>query len=181
MKLQYSLEKNDYVTFQLFTASKSNRIIKKRRNNKILPPLIYIALAVVSYYLEDIGLSVAFIIIGLLWFLFYPAYERKKYLRHYEKNIEENYKNRFGKLETLEFNEDYILSKDYSGEGKIILSEVEELNEIKEYFFLKFNSGVSLIIPKYKIDNLEQVSNYLIGLVSGLKKKHKVDLNWKWK
>jgi hypothetical protein len=50
-----------------------------------------------------------------------------------------------------------------------------------EYFFLKFNSGVSLIIPKYKIDNLEQVSNYLIGLVSGLNKKHKVDLNWKWK
>lgn len=181
MKLEYSLEKNDYVTFQLFAASKSCGIIKKRRNNKIILPLIYLGLAIISFLIEGIGLSIIFLIIGLLWFLFYPAYERKKYFKHYDKYIEENYKNKFGKVETLYFEEDYVLYKDYIGEGKLFLSEVEELNEIGKYFFLKFNSGVSLIIPKVKIDNLEQFSQYIKSLVSRLNRKHKIELNWEWK
>jgi hypothetical protein len=181
MKLEYSLEKNDYVTFQLFAAAKSKRITKKRRNNKIILPLIYLGLAVVTYFVEDIGLSIIFLFIGLLWFLFYPAYEKKKYFRHYDKYIEENYKNRFGKVETLNFEEDYVLSKDYTGEGKLFLSEVEELNEIEKYYFLKFNSGVSLIIPKSKIDNLDQLSQYLKSLVSSLNIKHNIELTWEWK
>jgi hypothetical protein len=113
--------------------------------------------------------------------LLYPSYERKKYIKHYEKHIEENYKNRFGKLESLEFEEKQILSKDYTGEGKLFLSEIEELNEIKDYFFLKFNSGVSLIIPKRGIDNLEQMNQFLNALCSRLNKKHNIDLDWRWK
>ena len=181
MKLEYSLEKNDYVTFHLFAASQSPRIIGIRKNRRLLFPLIYLGFSIVSYFIEGLGLALIFFIIGLSWFLFYPFYERKRYIKHYEKFIDENHKNRFGKIETLEFEEEYILSKDYTGEAKLFISEIEELNEIKDYFFLKFNSGVSLIIPKSSINNLDQMNQYLKALILRLNRKHNIDLAWRWK
>jgi len=181
MKLEYALEKSDFVVFQLYTASKSERIKRKRFRIKIIFPLIYLVLGLFSLLINDIVLCIFFIIVGSAWYLFYPKYESNRYIKHYQSYIDENYKNRFGKSETIEFEDDAILSKDYTGESKLYLSEIEELNEINEYFFLKFNSGVSLIIPKNGILSSEPLDRYLKDLSSRLKIKHYIDLDWKWK
>jgi hypothetical protein len=181
MKLEYTLEKSDFVVFQLYAASKSDRIKRKRFRNKIIFPLIYLALGLISLLINDITLCTFSILVGSIWYLFYPKYERNRYIKHYQSYIEENYKNRFGKSETIEFENDAILSKDYTGESKLYLTEIEELNEINDYFFLKFNSGVSLIIPKNGILSSEPLDQYLVDLSTRLNIKHGIDLDWKWK
>ena len=82
---------------------------------------------------------------------------------------------------TIEFEDDAILSKDYTGESRIYLSEIEALIEINDYFFLKCNSGDTLIIPKNRITSSEPIDLYLIDLSTRLKIIHDIDLNWKWK
>jgi hypothetical protein len=181
MKLEYSLEKSDFVVFQLYTASKSELIKRKRFRIRIIFPIIYIVLGFISLLINNITLGAFFILIGTIWYFFYPKYERNQYIKHYQRHIEANYHNRFGKSETIEFEDDAILSKDYTGESKLYLSEIEKINEIRGYFFLKFNSGVSLIIPKNGILSSEPLNKYLVDLSKRLKIKHDIDLNWQWK
>ena len=81
----------------------------------------------------------------------------------------------------LEFSPDHLFTRDYMGEEKINLSEAEELAEIRDYYFLKFNSGASLIIPKSAISNPEEASRFFSELVARLNIKHAVDLGWAWR
>jgi hypothetical protein len=181
MKISFTLDKNDFLTFQLYTSSKSKRIKKKRKLNKFIIPLNYFGLGMILYYIDSMVMAIIFFLIAILWFLLYPLYERKRYIKRYVKKIEENYRNKFGMVETLEFEDDLINSKDCLGEGKIFLSEAEELNEIRDYYFLKFSSGFSLTIPKKKMDNIEEMDKFMKDLVNRLNIKHNIDLNWKWK
>lgn len=180
MSIEFTLEKEDFLTFQLYSATKSETVKKNRNKNRIRVPIVYAILSIILYIYADILFAAIFLIIGLLWYLLSPYYLRKRYLKHYSKHIEEHYKNRFGKSESLTFNSDIMESKDITGESKLNLSEVEELNEIKDYYFLKFSSGVSLIIPKNRIEKKEDLKESLLKIVSDFNIKHNQELDWKW-
>jgi hypothetical protein len=92
MTIDYKIDKNDFQTFQLFVASKFDRIKKKRQRSKIIVPIIYIALGLL--FQDKVLLAIVFFIIGLLWFLIHPMWERRHYIKHYKSLIEENYKDR---------------------------------------------------------------------------------------
>jgi hypothetical protein len=181
MTIEYTLDKVDFLTFQLYSASKSERIRKIRTRNKMMLPLVYLGISIILYFIESIELAIIIFLSGLLWILIYPFYDRRKYVKHYEKYILEIYKNRLGKPENLKFEGDYVHSSDFTGETKMYLSELEELNEISDYYYLKFNSGVSLIIPKRKVDNIESLDQFLNELATRLGIKHNIELNWRWK
>lgn len=104
-----------------------------------------------------------------------------KYRKHYEKYLEENYKNQFGKKGVLNFEEDYIVAKDDLGEGKYKVSEIIEINEIAEYFFLKLSSGQSLIIPKQQLKSIEDFNKEIQEIVKQNNFQHNIELNWEWK
>lgn len=56
-------------------------------------------------------------------------------------------KNRLKQV-TISLGEEFIDTADYIGESKLRTREITEVNEISNYFFIKFSSGESLIIPK---------------------------------
>jgi hypothetical protein len=180
MNVEFTLEKEDFLTFQLYTASKSETVIKTRNKYRIRVPIAYAILSIILYEFADIIFAGIFLCVGLLWYLLYPYYIRKKYVKHYSKHIDEQYKNRFGKSESLTIKSDVIESKDIIGESKINMREIEELNEIKDYYFIKFSSGVSLIIPKNRIKKSEELKEKLQNIVSDLSIKHNQELDWKW-
>ena len=164
LNIEYSLEENDYLEFQLFVASTSPMIVKKKRRSWILLSVVSTALTINFIVSRGDFLAVYFGLISLAIILFYPKYINWKYKRHYLKHISENYANRFGELEYIEFHDDHLYAKDKVGEGTINLSEVEFVDELKDYFFLRLSTGVSMIIPKYKIDNQDEVRNEFVRL-----------------
>ena len=180
MRFEYSLDMQDFLTFQLFTASRSPLVMKKRRRNRIVIPVVYLFLALVLVAIGSFISAIVFTLIGLAWFLFYPVYERRLYPPRYKKYLAENLANRFGKPVLLEFSQDLVFTRDFMGEEKINLSQAEELAEIGDYYFLKFNSGASLIIPKRAVSN-QEASRFFSELVARLNIKHTVDLEWVWR
>ncbi|MBZ4034337.1 hypothetical protein K6T82_06150 [Flavobacterium sp. 17A] len=182
MVIRYQLNANDFLQYQLYTASKSERIKKKRTRNKIIIPLIYAAFVLFDLYKEDTQGAIIFSAIGVLWFLLYPYWERRHYTKHYESFIKENYQNRFYKDIVIEFDHDFLLSKDISGgEVKMATSEIEEINEISSVILIKLKLGNSLILPKDKIQNLDDVIPFLKELANGLNVKYNIENDWKWK
>ncbi len=122
-------------------------------------------------------MSIYFAIVAIVCALFYPKYFIWRYKKYYTAFIKENYANRFGQSEILEVMNDCILSKDSTGEGKIFLTEIERIDETKNHFFLKITSGLSLIIPKNQLEQLNKFKTKLqeIGLTIN------DETNWVWK
>ncbi|MCB0373401.1 MAG: hypothetical protein KDD31_10355, partial [Muricauda sp.] len=98
MKIKYQLSKSDFLEHQLYGSSKSESHNRKRRNNRIIVPIIFL---VYGYYLSYKRGNYVGIILsavwGTLWFLFYPKYSKWRYKRHFENHVAENYKNRIDK------------------------------------------------------------------------------------
>lgn len=181
MTIDYKIDENDFLTHQLFLVSKSDRIRKRRLKSKVIVPLIYFALGLFFFIVNNYLMATLFIIIGILWFLLYPLWERQHYIKHYLGHIKENYKNRLGKTATLELSNDFIVAKDDGSESKVLTSEVEEISEIPSTIFIRLKGGQSFILPKDKITDIENVSTRLKELATHLKIKYDIDDKWEWK
>jgi hypothetical protein len=132
-------------------------------------------------YLTYFSLSIIFFIIGILWFFIYPIWERRHYIKHYKGFIKENYKDRFNRIATLEFNNDFILAKDNGSESKILTTEIDVINEIPSTIFVRLKGGQSFILSKDKIADIANVTSRLKELTEYLKIKYDIDEKWEWK
>jgi hypothetical protein len=178
-----SLDENDYLTYQLYIASKTRRIRNARLRGWILAPVMFLGLAYLFFESSNVVLGYYFLVLSGISVVLYPFYSRWRYKSHYKKFIAENYKNRFGEPCTIEINEDFITTKDRTGEAKINAEEVEVINEIKDFYFVKMKSGASLIISKIKTDphELESLVEKLKDLRDKRGIQHNIELDWRWR
>ena len=178
MKLKYSLTNDDFLEHQLYEASKSKRIKNNRFKTRITFPIIYVILGIAWLLINDrLFFPITMFLLAALWFLFYPIRSKKNHIKHYRNHIEETYKNRINKLVEIEFKEDYTYTKDSGSESKIKTSEIKTLIELKNHFFLKLKTDLSLIIPKKEIINIENFKKEFVKLNIPI-----IDeLNWEFK
>lgn len=166
MEFTYQLESNDFLQYQLFTASQSKSIAKKKMYGWLIFTLAASIFALYCYLNNSTALAIYFGAIAAIWGVFYPRYFSWKYAKQYAAFINKNYKNRFGQSTTVTLSKNHIMATDESGEGKMKLSEIVGLNETNQHLFITFNSGTSLIIPKRELANVQELKNSLenIGL-----------------
>lgn len=176
MKIDFTLEAKDFLAYQLYTASKSKRIKRSMLRTYLIWLVGCILFGIYFYWKENNALAIYFGIISLASALFFFKYLKWRYKRHYRNHIKENYKNKINQLVKIEFKDGFIYSQDKTGEAKIDLSQLLEINEITEYFFLKMSTGDSLILPKRVVENQEKLKEKFQNL--GLKINE--ELNWKW-
>ena len=157
LQIEYQLDENDFMEFQLFAASQSPLIAKKKRRSWLLLSLASTALTINFIINQGNFLAVYFGVVSASIIMFYPRYINWQYKRHFRKHIRENYVNRFGTIEYLEFHDDHLFVRDKIGEGTINVSEVECVDETPNHFFLKVSTGMSIIIPKNGLSNLDEI------------------------
>ena len=156
MTIKYTLDRQDFVQLQLFNATKSVSIQKKKRRETIY--LILGALLAAAYFFiqGNMAMTIWFLLLAVVTIIFYPKYFKRKYRKHYEKYIDEHYAKRFGEKVELTLTNDAIWSKNQIGEGTIQLSEIDRADETQHHFFLHTSAGPSIIIPKRELDTLDQ-------------------------
>jgi ABC-type multidrug transport system fused ATPase/permease subunit len=181
MTIDYKIDENDFLTYQLYVASKSDRIKKKRLRSKVILALIYFAFGLLFLFEDNFSMTIIFFILGIFLFFIYPLWERRHYIKHYQGFIKENYKERLGRTGTLEFNNDFILAKDNGSESKVLTIELEEIIEIPTTILVRLKGGQSFILPKDKIANIDNVKTKLKELATYLKIKYDIDEKWEWK
>lgn len=180
MRIEYTLDKNDFLEYQLFAASQSDRIKRKRRRNRLLVPVVYFFLGIWFLYSGNYPIAIIGLCFAVLWFLFYPFRERRLYIKHFKAFVEENHKNNFGKPVTVELGDDTIFAKDSGSESKILTSELKEINEIPSLIVLGLKSGNSLIISK-NVSDLNAVRDRLKELSESLIVPYYTKDLWQWK
>jgi hypothetical protein len=175
-----SLEKDDYLRFQLFTASKSKKIRNKRISSWILSLISLLCLSYLFSQLADKFLENYFLIFSVITLIFYPFYNSWYYKRHYLKYVEENYKNQFGVISEIEFKDGYILSRDPTGESKTRLNEFYMINEIRDDLFIRLKSGMTIIVPSRTVD-FDKLKLEIRELTQDTPVEWNDYLDWKWR
>ena len=189
MTIQYSIDEDDYLTFQLFTASRSAVIRKRRFRTKILFPALYIIFGAVLLAEQKTGMSIAFFGLALVWYFLYPIRDRRIYRMNYLNYIRQNLKDAFGNQATIRFEKQYIVTKDQIGETKFPLADLEEVAEIPSAIYIKLKSGQTLILPKEKLDftpnsnsgNTAELTARLKEITAQLNVNYYNASNWRWK
>ena len=182
MKIEFTLNKEDLLQLQLFLASKSEQVMKSRNKSKWRVPIVYAVLGILLAVTSEMVFGVAFFAIGILWFFLYPGILAKRYVRIYTKSIEENYLNRLNKPPVaLTFNDEYIEEIDYQGESKLKIKEIVRIDEIRDYCFLKFSSGVGLVIPVSRLAEKDSFIEYLKNMAATHGIAYETNMEWKWK
>jgi len=180
MTVNYSIDKNDFLNYQLYTASTSETVRKKRLRGRIAIPIVYFLLALYSYSTDRTGLMIVACVVAVLGYFLYPLWDRKRYIRHYEQFIKEHYKEREGKAGLLTFSDDFIQIAEGETESKIPVTEVEKITEINTNIFIKLKGGNSLILSKTKIGQITALIVFLKVFAGKLNIDYFEDQNWKW-
>jgi len=177
---QIKLEKEDFLRFLFFTASKSKRMKTKRIRSWILTTLVFLSIGVIFSQKEDKFITYYFFISAALCLFFYPFYYRWRYKRFYEKYIQENYKNRIGVINEVGFEDGFITSKDNFGEEKIKLTEIAFIYEIKDCLFIRIKNGETIVIPS-RISDYTEFKNELAMVTKKIGIIWEIELDWKWR
>lgn len=176
IKHTYHLDENDYLTFQLYSGSKSEVVTKKRKNEWMIFWFIPLVLGLYNVTNNKLILGAYFLVMAVLIFFFYSKYFNYRYKKRYEKIIRMSYQDAFGSEEVLMVNNEGLHIKNNTGEGKVKLDAVEKITEIKSHIFIKLKEGASIILPKKEID--------FVALKKELEKVHlsvQQELDWEWK
>lgn len=179
-EFQFQSTKTDYLAYQLYVASTSPRILRKRKKGKYLVTIVYVVLSILILINNVNFLGFAFLAFALMWFLFYPIYEAKKYIKHFETFYEENFDKKQGTDVRIELGEHEIKAFDYAGEGKRRIDSIEEIAETQHHVFVKLSPGMAYIIPKYRIENHLELNQWVKSTCQKYNIPHIVDMNWKW-
>ena len=181
MKLEYSLNENDFLQHQLYIASKSDRIKTQRKKSIGAVLLLLVIIGFVFYQANNLFMVYSVLVAVVLALIFHPGSERRRYHKHYRRYIADTFKNRFDVNSTVSITDASIDMSDPGAESKIYLSELDEIVETGSHIFLRLKGGGSIIVPKLRIENKEQLYSELMELAQKLKINYNRELEWKWK
>jgi YcxB-like protein len=181
MTLKYCLSADDYLQHQLYIASTTKRIKRKRRQGLIVVVLAFTASTALFYETDNKLLTYYFAALSILSLVFYPFYLRNHYKKHYQKFIFDTYKERFDKYATIVFKEETLETFDETGEAKLNYSVFKEIIETSNHIFIKVRTGGGLIIPKSEAEDLENIILTLKTLADRMKIRYMEKLDWKWR
>jgi hypothetical protein len=182
MELKYTLTENDYLQQQLYLASKSKLIKKQRKMAKFLILIILLLICFLFYVNNDLWFAYYFGGLGIVCFFLSPFLLRKSYQKSFAKYVQENFKNRIGIISTLLFKEDVLEAySENIGSSEVKFSAFENISEIKDYFFIALKTGVSIMIPKSEVIDVEAVRSELKMITEKIGINFISELDWKWK
>lgn len=180
MTYTFSLSQTDYLNHQLFFASTVLNAREQRKNNQIIWTVTYLLLAFCFYAEKKQLLSVFFLIAGIAWVIFYPAYVRNRQQKHFEKHVNTMLVDKFDKVCTVTIDDQMLHSLEENYEFKIALSEIKQVYETSDYFYAQLKSGLTYIFPRQKIENVDTLEDQLRDIADKNQVSYTEILDWKW-
>jgi hypothetical protein len=181
LKITYIQKREDFLVNQLFASSKLLSVRKGRTRSRIRVPIAYIILGLFLFTIYSTEFGIAFLIIAVVWYLFYPKFTANVYKRTYTKQVDEIFANRFNQQVTVMFADEYIGWETVYGEAKLYNTAVESIDEITDYCTVKFKSGETLFVPLNQLTEKTKVLAELRQLAEKNNIPYQTDLNWQWK
>lgn len=164
MQIKYSLTEEDYINFNLFHMKNSKTAMNALKVQRLLIPIVYMAVAYVFARVLDGSYILSFSIfgvMGVLWIIFYPKYHYNFVLRQVKKMIKEGKNEGLLGEHLMTISEEGVHDANPQGETKVSWSGIQDMKE-DEYNLYLYNSAVSAyILPKRELSDIEELRTVL--------------------
>lgn len=181
MKVSFNYDEKALIDYQLYVADKSAVVTKTRNRNRWLLSLIYIAIGLFGIFKGDQLFTVMFLVIGVLWYAFYPMWGGRFYKKQFTRFVKANYKNRLGKSVDLDFQDNQVQITEAGESATFGYEEFDSIIEIPTSFLIKLKTDVMMIIDKNATISKDEIAAFLKALASKLNINYLEDNHWKWK
>ncbi|MCB0397916.1 MAG: hypothetical protein KDD36_14790 [Flavobacteriales bacterium] len=177
MKLSYTLEEEDFIAQYLYATSRSVTVQRKWARARIIFAVTYFLVGIVLYNKDhNLYSALVFVALGVIWYLLYPGYVRKRYHKNVVDHVRKTFQSKTGQPCELVIDKDGIYTKDHTGEGRINLSEFENLVETSSHFFITGPSGISVVIPIHTVADAAMLKSK----TKDLRLTYVDEKDWKW-
>ncbi len=149
MEYHYTLTKDDYVAFNMHHAQHSERVQKVLRVQRWMS-LIFLLIPLLVSWVEGeflLGMFVAFALLAVLWFLFYPKYFYRSIKKNIGKVINEGDNSSLTGEHTMMVTEEALVEKSSKGEVKTPWSSITQIRETDEHIFILVSAMSGYVIP----------------------------------
>lgn len=180
MHLSITIGFDAFLTYQLFHASQSPLVQKKRRRSKWTIIGLVVFVIALMVFLENYGLALLYAVFGIAWFFLYPIYERGYYKKHYIKSLKEKLAGISEKQIELDITASGIHAREDGSEGNIEVSKIISIHELPDIFLIQLQQSMAFIITKQQVDEAA-VKTHLQNLSDIWQVPFVSNLNWKWK
>ncbi|MVN90139.1 YcxB family protein [Mucilaginibacter aquatilis] len=172
--------KEDLLTNCLFVVSKSKLAKRTRNRGVIFLTVWFLLLAAWCFYEGDMEWTGYCIGLACVTFILLPFLQKNIYKKIYNKHTNE----KFEKLKNAPFDitltPDSFIYKSIFSDVTLNTSQIENITETGNHFFVKFNSQDTITLPKRSFD-YQELNNLLKDIAKTNNIEVNRELNWRWK
>lgn len=180
MKYAYSVSEKDFLNFQLYQLSKSEAFSGKLRKQRLVVALINVGLAIYFYADKHYPLSIAFLIVGALWYFVYPIRTKRIYKKRFEDEIRANLRDYFDVPAVFEIMDDSLQTSDKRGVSLKKFIDIKEISFIEDATFILFQKNQAFILSKELTENYDEMLRELKAKADQYSVIMNDDTDWEW-
>ena len=151
INLTFNIGRDDLIAFSQAYHDHSPSVKSAVRRAQLTLPAIMTIAAAYSYFKHGGFSFVLFLCVGLLWFLFYPAYLRRNILKATEKMLKEtSYEKSFGSY-SVTLADDGIASISPTGESKFKWEAVNRVQLTPDHLHIYLTGPMGYPMPRKQI------------------------------
>lgn len=181
IKISFFISKDDYLQHLLYSASRTPDILKKRKRNRVILPIIYTSVGAFGFANGNTALFASLLLLAALWYYMFPKWEQKQYVKQYLKYLDTHLKDEIGKEVSLEFSPQHIIQSETNQKYTITYDQIRGWYETGQAIYIGLNDGYTIIIPKAGIHHLAEIENIVQNNQDGIAVTMVKDLDWEWK
>ena len=181
MIYNYKLELDDCQTHLLYTISRSSSDIKTRAKIRLMMTIFLFILAIISFGNKSTGQGLYLCTLSILVYAIMPKYTSWSYKKTYLKQVKKYYHDRISEPTSFQILGNSFHIADSHGESTLLASDIEQINELANYCFIKTKSGQSIILPLHSIDSSEDLILELTSFADEAEITWNDEVNWIWK
>lgn len=178
----FELEEDDFLRYQLYMASLAPGLKKMRLRKRITFPVVFLFFGILLLLAPTPAVtSFACWIFAVLWWLFYPFWDKELFRKRYRKFVQENYGYRFGKKVSVEITEGKITGNDNGYEINVKPKDVETVIFIPALIMIKISDNRLMLIPAERISESERFIEALADFSDKWNIPLQREPGWVWK
>ncbi|MDO5713111.1 MAG: YcxB family protein [Tissierellia bacterium] len=174
MKIEYEINAEDLIQFNLFHLEMDKRAQKAFRLQTGVPLIIFFIYLVFKYIKQSVSFFkgvLIFLIVTILWTVIYRKVFKKIIELKMRKILKSQTNNNNFGIKSMEFHDKYLMETTKGRKKKLFYKNVFRAVETKDYIYIYEGPGIAYTLPKKYLteDQLKEIKNKL-GMKSVFKK-----------
>lgn len=167
MKIDYQLNKQDYIDFNMNYMSNSKTVKSLFIAQRYVVPIIFLLIPFIMIRVKNITLGYwvnIFLVCYILWVIFYPKYFKWTTSKRMVKMLDEGDNTDMLGKRSLTLSEEGVIDCSTLSESKTAWSAIEKITQTQKHIFIFISSVSAYILPVRVFKNDNEKNKFIVKL-----------------